>query len=102
MQTTVPFIDVQDVAPKAATWLSGVGTYHKGNMGYGGYIGLSVQSYDFSRHMIPDLTSEHMSKQQSVVYDLKLDDGVWLIESWANKLLMLIKKDLILSFAEAK
>ena len=76
MQTTVPFIDVQDVAPKAATWLSGVGTYHKGNMGYGGYIGLSVQSYDFSRHMIPDLTSEHMSKPQSVLYDFKLDDGV--------------------------
>ena len=69
MQTTVPFIDVQHVAPKTGTWLSGIGLYHKGSLGYGGYIGLSVQTFDFSRHIIPDLASSYMS--QSIKYDLQ-------------------------------
>ena len=67
MQTTVPFIDAQDVAPETGTWLSGVGLYHKGKLGYGGYIGLSVQTFDFSRHLIPDLTTSQMS--QALKYD---------------------------------
>ena len=67
MQTTVPFIDLQSVAPKSGTWLSGVGLYHKGKLGYGGYIGLSVQTFDFSRHMIPDLTSDYIT--QALKYD---------------------------------
>ena len=67
MQTTVPFIDAQNVAPKTGSWLSGVGIYHKGTLGSGGYIGLSVQTFDFSRHMIPDLTSAHMT--QSLIHN---------------------------------
>jgi hypothetical protein len=73
MQTTVPFIDVQDVAPKTGTWLSGIGIYHKGKLGYGGYIGLSVQTFDFSRHMLPDLTSAYMS--QSLKYDYQAESN---------------------------
>ena len=69
MQTTVPFIDAQDVAPETGTWLSGVGLYHKGKLGYGGYIGLSVETFDFSRHLLPDLTSSQMS--QSLKYDFR-------------------------------
>ena len=69
MQTTVPFIDAQDVAPETGTWLSGVGLYHKGKLGYGGYVGLSVETFDFSRHLLPDLTSSQMS--QSLKYDFK-------------------------------
>ena len=68
MQTTVPFIDVQNVAPKRGAWLSGIGIYHKGKLGYGGYIGLSVQTFDFSRHMLPDLTSAYMSSSQKYNY----------------------------------
>jgi len=52
-QTTIPFIDGQPVSPKPGTWLSGAGLYHKGHVGYGGFLGLSVASYDFSRHLSP-------------------------------------------------
>ena len=73
MQTTVPFIDVQAVSPKTGTWLSGIGIYHKGKLGYGGYIGLSVQTFDFSHHMLPDLTSAYMS--QSLKYDYEAESN---------------------------
>jgi len=53
-QTTVPFIDSQDVAPTPATWLAGAGLYHKGRVGYGGFVGLKVLNYDFARHLVPD------------------------------------------------
>merc|ERR550519_616910 len=53
-QTTVPFIDSQPVAPKPATWLAGAGLYHKGRIGYGGFVGFKVSTYDFSRHLMPD------------------------------------------------
>lgn len=52
-QTTIPFIDGQTVSPTPGTWLSGAGLYHKGQVGYGGFLGLSVASYDFSRHLSP-------------------------------------------------
>lgn len=57
-QTTIPFIDSQSVAPNPATWLSGAGLYHKGQIGYGGFLGLKVSTYDFSRHLVPDSGSE--------------------------------------------
>ena len=77
-QTTIPFIDSQSVSPRPSTWLAGAGLYHKGQVGYrhhrhhrhhchyhhrhhhhhyqvgyGGFLGLKVSSYDFSRHLIP-------------------------------------------------
>jgi len=52
-QTTIPFIDSQSVSPQPSTWLAGAGLYHKGQVGYGGFLGLKVSSYDFSRHLIP-------------------------------------------------
>jgi len=52
-QTTIPFIDSQPVSPRPSTWLAGSGLYHKGQVGYGGFLGLKVLSYDFSRHLIP-------------------------------------------------
>jgi hypothetical protein len=53
-QTTVPYLDAQPVSPQPATWLAGAGLYHKGRIGYGGFIGISVETYDFSRHMSAD------------------------------------------------
>jgi len=53
-QTTVPYIDAQPVAPQPATWLAGAGLYHKGRIGYGGFVGFKISTYDFSRHLIPD------------------------------------------------
>lgn len=52
-QTTVPYIDSQYVSPKVGSWLSGVGLYHKGAIGYGGYVGAMVTTYDLSRHLVP-------------------------------------------------
>jgi len=52
-QTTIPFIDSQPVAPSPATWLSGAGLYHKGRVGFGGFVGLRVDTFDFSRHLMP-------------------------------------------------
>jgi len=43
MQTTIPFIDAQPVAPSTGTWLSGVGLYHKGSPGYGGFVGVMIK-----------------------------------------------------------
>jgi len=51
-QTTIPFMDAQPVSPSPSTWLSGAGVYHKGRVGFGGFIGLSVETFDFSRHLL--------------------------------------------------
>ena len=58
-QTTVPYIDAQPVAPQVGSWLSGVGLYHKGASGYGGYIGAMVSTYDLSRHLVPKKLNEN-------------------------------------------
>lgn len=50
-QTTVPFIDAQDVAPNPPTPLSGAGLYHKGRKYSGGFIAPRVFTFDFSSHI---------------------------------------------------
>ena len=54
MQTTIPFVDAQPVSPRTGTWLSGVGLYHKGHAGFGGFVGALVQTFDFSTHLLPE------------------------------------------------
>ena len=54
-QTTIPYIDAQPVSPKSGSWLAGVGFYHKGRIGYGGYVGVSIKTFDFSRHLLPSI-----------------------------------------------
>jgi len=72
-QTTVPFIDAQPVSPRPASWLGGAGLYHKGRIGYGGFVGLKVETYDFSRHIIPD--SENSQMKPSLRYEfVKTED----------------------------
>lgn len=73
MQTTVPFIDVQDVAPNPGTWLSGIGLYHKGNPGFGGYLGLSVETLDYSLHLVPGKSATARSFQDELRYDFITD-----------------------------
>jgi len=53
-QTTIPFIDSQPVAPKPAAWLSGAGLYHKGQIGFGGFVGMKISTYDFTNHILPE------------------------------------------------
>jgi len=52
-QTTIPYIDSQIVTPKKSSWLSGIGIYYKGFIGYGGYVGAMVSTYDSSKHLVP-------------------------------------------------
>jgi hypothetical protein len=75
-QTTVPFIDVQEVAPRGLTWLRGVGLYHKGYRGYGGYVGLRVFTWDLYEHMkMPELT-ENVSRRPVIVDLPQLENTV--------------------------
>ncbi|XP_017056016.1 uncharacterized protein LOC108097935 isoform X1 [Drosophila ficusphila] len=50
-QSTVPFIDIQDVISNPPVPLSGIGIYYKGRQGYGGFLGPKVITYDFTPHV---------------------------------------------------
>lgn len=52
-QTTVPYIDAQDVISKVPVALSGAGLYHKGLQNSGGFVGLKAITYDFHPHILP-------------------------------------------------
>lgn len=59
-QTTVPYIDAQDVVSIPAVALSGAGIYHKGKPQFGGFIGLKAITYDFEPHVqIPEPNTEN-------------------------------------------
>ncbi|XP_051858673.1 uncharacterized protein LOC127565201 [Drosophila albomicans] len=49
-QTTIPFIDIQDVVSKGPVPLAGIGIYYKAVPGYGGFIAPKIIQYDFSSH----------------------------------------------------
>jgi hypothetical protein len=68
MQTTIPYIDAQPVTSKDGTWLSGIGLYHKGYPGYGGYVGLTTLTYDFEKHLSPK-TKKLESMQMLLRFD---------------------------------
>jgi len=51
-QLTIPFIDIQIVRPEPAVWLQGVGVYHKGRPGYGGFIGLRLFTKNLNEFMV--------------------------------------------------
>uniref|UniRef100_A0A0A1XQQ1 CinA-like protein n=2 Tax=Zeugodacus cucurbitae TaxID=28588 RepID=A0A0A1XQQ1_ZEUCU len=50
-QSTVPFIDTQEVTSNPPVPLSGVGIYHKGRQGYGGFLAPKIMTYDFAPHI---------------------------------------------------
>lgn len=50
-QTTVPYLDAQDVTSSPPVALSGAGIYHKGRPLYGGFVGLKLITYDFAQHI---------------------------------------------------
>jgi hypothetical protein len=52
-QTTVPFFDAQPVNSKVPVPLSGIGIYHKGRSGSGGFIAPRIFSYNFAAHLPP-------------------------------------------------
>ncbi|XP_034653983.1 uncharacterized protein LOC117892096 [Drosophila subobscura] len=50
-QSTVPFIDMQEVVPHPAVPLAGLGIYHKGRPGFGGFFAPKVVTYDYSQYL---------------------------------------------------
>ncbi|XP_061388415.1 uncharacterized protein LOC133323509 [Musca vetustissima] len=50
-QSTVPFIDTQHVVSMPPVPLAGVGIYHKGRPGYGGFIAPKLMTYDYTPHI---------------------------------------------------
>lgn len=50
-QTTVPFIDIQEVISSPPVPLSGIGVYYKGSEGYGGYLAPKLITYDYWPHV---------------------------------------------------
>lgn len=51
-QTTVPFFDAQPVVSAEPSPLSGAGIYHKGQSGFGGFVGLKIFTYDYSDRLL--------------------------------------------------
>lgn len=51
----MPFLDIQPVITSPPFPLSGVGVYHKGREGYGGYVGFKLFTYDFKDHLRAEL-----------------------------------------------
>lgn len=53
-QTTIPFIDIQEVTTITPTLMGGVGLYYKHIKGddlYVGYLGLKLITYDYTAHI---------------------------------------------------
>lgn len=50
-QSTVPFIDVQNVVSAVPVPLSGVGVIHRGSAVSGGFLGLIILSYNVTPHL---------------------------------------------------
>lgn len=62
-QSTIPFIDIQEVTSEPLVPLSGVGTYHKGRDLSGGFVALKIITYDFSPHIqLPDYNENFAEK----------------------------------------
>lgn len=49
-QSTIPYLDAQDMETIPSTPLCGVGLYHKAAEGTGGFIGPRVFTYDLTQH----------------------------------------------------
>lgn len=50
-QTTVPFLDAQNVESLLPVPLSGAGIFHKGRENFGGFVAPKIITYDFSKHL---------------------------------------------------
>ena len=50
-QTTIPFIDVQEVVTNPPMPLGGAGLFHRGQKGFGGFLALKLYTYDIVDHI---------------------------------------------------
>lgn len=55
-QTTIPYLDAQDVVPVPPMPLIGVGLYHKAAPESGGFVGPRIYTYDVTAHIkVPEV-----------------------------------------------
>lgn len=57
-QTTIPFIDLQEVVTDPPVPLTGIGILYRGNKGYGGFIAPKIKTYNYGRLLninLPDI-----------------------------------------------
>lgn len=54
-QTTVPFLDAQEVSASPITPLQGVGLYFKGRSGFGGFIAPKIETLDLTSYVRANL-----------------------------------------------
>lgn len=57
-QTTVPFLDSQDVVNDPPVPLDGIGIFFKGNDGYGGFIAPKIRTFDYGPYVQTPLAPE--------------------------------------------
>ncbi|KAI8035940.1 uncharacterized protein LOC128256687 [Drosophila gunungcola] len=57
-QNTLPFVDVQEVVPHPPVPLAGLGIYHKGRPGYGGFFAPKVLTFDLTKIVEDALTQK--------------------------------------------
>lgn len=50
-QTTIPFIDTQELKTRPPMPLSGAGLIHRGQKGYGGFVSLKLYTYDVTPYI---------------------------------------------------
>ncbi|KAF7987386.1 hypothetical protein HCN44_003148 [Aphidius gifuensis] len=70
-QTTVPYLDIQDVESNPSQPLAGVGIYYKGNHGFGGFIGIRIFVIDMSDKLNLDKLQDGFSKLDLIFDQLK-------------------------------
>lgn len=70
-QTTVPYLDLQDVKSNPSQPLAGVGIYYKGNDGFAGFIGIRIFVIDMSYKLNLDKLEAGSSKLDLIFDQLK-------------------------------
>lgn len=53
-QTTIPFIDLQEVVTDPPVPLTGIGIVYRGNSGFGGFIAPKIKTYNYGRLLNKD------------------------------------------------
>ena len=55
-------------------WITGIGLYHKGSVGYGGYVGFLIKTFDFSNHLLPEVQGgDQMTARLVIEEKMKYD-----------------------------
>ena len=75
-QSTIPFIDIQEVTTNPPVPMSGAGIYHKSKSGSAGFMGLKLFTYDFGQHVEANLSETYSPQKRSQTTRLQ-----WFLEA---------------------